>query len=81
MKTDSVARVLGHAMIDAKFAEALHSDPATAARSIGVHLGTNEISAMKEINLHQMGTVGNTIRDKFGISALLDQQQQQARMD
>jgi Zn-dependent M32 family carboxypeptidase len=81
MSADSVARVLGHALVDKTFAEQLQKDPVSAAHSIGVHLGQHEASAIKEIQLHQLDSVANTIRSKLGKAAVLDQQQQQARMD
>lgn len=81
MSREAVARVLGHAMVDKAFADHLQSDPVAAAHSLGVHLGPAEVSAMKEIQLSQLETVASTIRGKLGISAVLDQQQQQARMD
>jgi hypothetical protein len=81
MSRESVARVLGQAMVDKTFAASLQKDPAAAAHSLGVHLGTAEVTAMKEIQLSQLDSVANIVRNKLGISAVLDQQQQQARMD
>ncbi len=78
----AVSSVLGRAMVDATFAADLKSDPVKAANTIGVHLGPNEVKAIKDIDLQALGTVGKTIRDKFGQAAFLDQQQQQqAKMD
>jgi len=69
--------------MDPKFAEALQKNPTSAANSIGVHLGPNETSAMKEIQHSQLTTLASQLRNKLGPEALLDvqQQQQQARMD
>ena len=81
MSREAVARVVGHAMIDKSFAESLKNDPAAAAHSIGVHLGPAETAAMKDIDTAKLESVANIVRSELGISAVLDQQQQQARMD
>jgi hypothetical protein len=81
MSREMVARVVGQAMIDKTFADSLAKDPAKAAASIGVHLGPAETTAMKDIDVAKLDSVANVIRGKLGISAVLDQQQQQARMD
>jgi hypothetical protein len=77
----AVARVLGTALIDKAFAEQLANDPVKAANSIGLHLGPNEVAALKDVNVGQLDNVAGVIRNKLGIAAVLDQQQQQARMD
>jgi len=81
MNRDAIARVLGHAMVDANFSDQLKADPAAAAKSIGIHLSTAQTSALKHIDMTQLQQVGSVIRNKLGPQALLDQQQQQARMD
>lgn len=83
MSRDAVARVLGQALVDQEFAESLHKDPAEAAHSLGVHLGPNEVQAIKDVRVNQLESVAGAIRNKLGRAAFLDQQQQQvqARMD
>lgn len=82
MSRQAVAQVLGQALIDPSFAEALQKNPTTAANSIGVHLGPNETSAVKEIQHTQIASLASQLRSKLGPEALLDVQQQQvARMD
>jgi hypothetical protein len=83
MSRDTIARVLGHALVDQKFAESLHADPTTAAQSIGVHLNSDQAAALKGIDIHQINTVGSAIRNKVGAQAFYDQNQnqQQALME
>jgi hypothetical protein len=81
MSSEMIARVVGQALIDKKFADSLAQDPQKAAASIGVHLGPAESAAMKEIDVAKLESVSGVIRNKLGIAAVLDQQQQQARMD
>lgn len=83
MSRQGVAQVLGQALIDPGFAENMQKDPTTAANSIGVHLGPNEVSALKEVQHAQIASLATHLRSKLGPEALLDQQQnqQQARMD
>jgi hypothetical protein len=83
MSREAVARVLGQALVDKNFADALTKNPTEAAHSLGVHLGPNETSALKSVQVSQLENVANLVRSKLGISELLDQtqQQQQARMD
>lgn len=81
MNRDAIARVLGHALVDSQFSDKLKSDPAAAAQSIGVHLSGAQAGALKNIDMGQLAQVGSLIRNKLGPQAVLDQQQQQARMD
>lgn len=81
MNRDAIARVLGQAMVDSKFSDQLKTDPSAAAQSIGIHLSAAQSSALKHIDMTQLQQVGSLIRNKLGPQALLDQQQQQARMD
>ena len=76
-----IATVVGHAICSKTFAEQLQKDPAAAAKSVKVDLNTAEISAIKGINMSQLATAGSSIRGQLGDAAILDQQQQQARMD
>jgi hypothetical protein len=80
---ERLASVLGRAVLDEKFATALHSDPAGAARNIGVHLSTDEIAAVKGIDAAKLTAASSSIRSNLGIRAVFDtqNQQQQARMD
>lgn len=83
MSREAVARVLGQALVDKDFADSLQKDPMEAAHSLGVHLGPNEVSALKDVRASQLENVAGSIRSKLGNAAFLDQtqQQQQARMD
>jgi hypothetical protein len=80
---ERLASVLGRAVLDEKFASALHSDPAGAAKNIGVHLSTDEIAAVKGIDAAKLTAASSSIRNNLGIRAVFDtqNQQQQARMD
>jgi hypothetical protein len=80
---ERLASVLGRAVLDEKFANALHSDPAGAAKNIGVHLSTDEIAAVKGIDAAKLTAASSSIRSNLGIRAVFDtqNQQQQARMD
>jgi len=80
---ERLASVLGRAVLDEKFASDLHKDPASTARSIGVHLSTDEITAVKGIDAAKLTAASSGIRSNLGIRAVFDtqNQQQQARMD
>jgi hypothetical protein len=80
---ERLASVLGRAVLDEKFASALHSDPAGAAKNIGVHLSTDEVAAVKGIDAAKLTAASSSIRNNLGIRAVFDtqNQQQQARMD
>jgi hypothetical protein len=71
---ERLASVLGRAVLDEKFA---------TARSIGVHLSTDEIAAVKGIDAAKLTAASSGIRSNLGIRAVFDtqNQQQQARMD
>jgi len=84
MNREALAKVLGHALVDQKFAAKLTEDPASAGHSIGVHLDAKQVKALKGIDVSKLSAVGAGIRDKLGPLAVLDQenvQQQQALMD
>jgi|GEM_PF-1426428 len=78
---ERLATVVGRAVMDEKFASALQSDPVAAAKSIGVHLSTDEVAAVKGINAAQLTVASSGIRNSLGTRAIFDTQQQQARMD
>jgi len=78
---ERLASVLGRAMMDEKFATALHQDPAAAAKSIGIVLGSDEVTAVKGVDTAKLTAASSAIRNNLGTRAIFDQQQQQARMD
>jgi hypothetical protein len=79
MSRDTIARVLGHALVDQNFAESLHENPTAAAQSIGVHLNADQAGALKSVDFHQINTVGSAIRNKVGAQAFYDQNQNQVQ--
>ncbi|OLF55519.1 Os1348 family RiPP precursor [Pseudomonas chlororaphis] len=79
---ERLASVVGRALLDKEFAAQLHKDPEAAAKGIGVHLSATELTAVKTIDTAKLTTAASAIRDKIGVAAIFDtQQQQQARMD
>jgi hypothetical protein len=78
---ERLASVVGRALLDKGFAAALSKDPQGAAQGIGVHLSTTEVAAVKSIDMTQLTSAASAIRDKIGVAAIFDTQQQQARMD
>ncbi|MCU1750530.1 Os1348 family RiPP precursor [Pseudomonas sp. 6D_7.1_Bac1] len=77
----TLASVVGRAVLDPGFADALQNDPATAAKNVGVHLSADEIAAVKSINVANLTAASAGIRSNLGTRAVFDTQQQQARMD
>lgn len=77
----TLAAVVGRAVLDPGFADALHNDPATAAKNVGVHLSADEIAAVKGIDAAKLSAASAGIRSNLGTRAIFDTQQQQARMD
>jgi hypothetical protein len=78
---ERLATVVGRAVLDEKFASDLQSDPAAAAKNIGVHLSADEIAAVKGIDAAKLTAASSSIRSNLGVRAIFDTQQQQARMD
>ncbi|MCO7570021.1 Os1348 family RiPP precursor [Pseudomonas idahonensis] len=78
---ERLASVVGRALLDKEFAAQLQKDPEAAAKGIGVHLSVTEVGAVKSIDTAKLTSAGSAIRDKIGVAAIFDTQQQQARMD
>jgi len=76
-----LATVLGRAMMDPNFADALSQDPAAAASGMWVALSPDEVAAVKNLNTATLTSAAAAIRGNLGVHAIFDQQQQQARMD
>jgi hypothetical protein len=79
---EEFARLIGRAVLDQNFAEALIESPEVVAKSVGVRLDKAQLTAIKDLKVADITTVSTGLRDRLGPVAFLDQQQQQqARMD
>lgn len=76
-RDEELAKVIGRAIIDPKFAASLINDPAAAAQSVGASLDDDQVRAVSDLSAVRLKSVSDIILEQFSELALVDQQQQQ----